>query len=79
MLKGRGTEREVNERAASIANQVMHELKGQALVTAQQIATEVLKLLHKSDAMAYLRYASVAKRYRSADDFWVEARALVDE
>jgi transcriptional repressor NrdR len=79
VLKGRGTEREVNERAASIATQVVQELKGQALVTAQQIATEVLKPLRKSDAMAYLRYASVAKRYRSIDDFWIEARALADE
>jgi len=32
-----------------------------------------------NDAMNYLLYASVAKRYRSIDDFWIEARALGDE
>jgi transcriptional regulator NrdR family protein len=79
VLRGRGTEREVSERAARIANQVMNELRGQSLVTAQQIASEVLKPLRKTDAMAYLRYASVAKRYRTVDDFWIEARVLAEE
>jgi transcriptional repressor NrdR len=79
VLRGRGTEREVNDRAGSIARQVVQELEGQALVTAQQIAGEILKPLRKLDAMAYLRYASVAKRYRSVDDFWIEAHALTDE
>ena len=79
VLRGHGTEREVNERAASIANEVVQELQGQALVTVQQIASEVLKPLRKHDAMAYLRWATVAKRYRSVDDFWVEAHALADE
>ena len=37
VLKGRGGERDVNERAANIAGQVVLELRGQALVTAQQI------------------------------------------
>lgn len=79
VLRGRGTEREVNDRAAAIAYQVMQELQGQALVTAQQVAGEILKRLRKVDAMAYLRYASVAKRYRSVDDFWMEAHALTKE
>jgi len=79
VLRGRGTEREVNDRAASIAHQVMQELEGQPLITAQQIAGEILKPLRKLDAMAYLRYASVAKRYRSFEDFWSEAHALSDE
>jgi transcriptional repressor NrdR len=78
-LKGRGTEREVNERASGIAHEVVQELKGQALITTQQISAEVLKPLRKSDIMAYLRYASVAKRYHSIDDFWIEARAVADE
>jgi transcriptional repressor NrdR len=79
LLRGRGTEREINDRAAAIAHQVAQELHGQALVTAQQIASEILKPLRKVDAMAYLRYASVAKRYRSVDDFWIEAHALTNE
>jgi len=28
--------------------------------------------------MAYLRYASVAKRYRSVDDLWMEAHVLAN-
>jgi transcriptional repressor NrdR len=78
-LKGRGSEREVREKAGRIARQVTDELGKQALVTSQQIAAEVLKPLLKEDAMAYLRYASVAKRYRSIDDFWIEANAIKSE
>lgn len=78
-LRGRGSTSEVNDRAAAISRQVVEELQGQALVTVQQIASEILKRLRKTDAMAYLRYASVAKRYRSVDDFLVEAHALADE
>lgn len=78
VLRGHGTEREVNDRAANIAYQVVQELKGQALVTVQQIASEILKPLRKVDSMAYLRYASVAKQYHSVGDFWIEAHALAD-
>jgi transcriptional repressor NrdR len=78
VLRGRGTEQEVNDRAAAIAYEVVQELQGQALVTVQQIASEILKPLRRTDAMAYLRYASVAKRYRSVDDFWMEAHVLAE-
>jgi transcriptional repressor NrdR len=75
-LKGCGTEQQVKEVARSIANQVHEELEGQPLVTSHQVATEVLKPLRRRDAMAYLRYASIAKRYRSVDDFWMEALGM---
>ncbi|MGH3907021.1 MAG: ATP cone domain-containing protein [Pseudonocardiaceae bacterium] len=74
--KGRGNAREVSRRSARIISEVERELQGQALVSTQQIATEVVKLLLKSDPMAYLRYASVMKRYSSIDDFWTEALSL---
>jgi transcriptional repressor NrdR len=72
-LKGRGTGEQVRALAARIAEQVHRELFGQAIVTSQQVAAEVLKHLRASDAMAYLRYASVAKRFRSIQDFWIDA------
>lgn len=75
-LKGRGTSERVRDSASRIASQVRQELQGQALVTTQQIATEVIKLLLQRDPIAYLRYSSVTKRYRATDDFWIDALGL---
>lgn len=74
--KGRGTTQDVSRRSARIASEVEKELQGQTLVSTQQIAAEVVKLLLKGDPMAYLRYASVMKRYHSIDDFWADALCL---
>ncbi|GAB3795569.1 hypothetical protein GCM10027605_01830 [Micromonospora zhanjiangensis] len=53
--------------------QVQEALRGQALVTSQQIAAETLNVLRSLDSLVYLRYASAVKRYRSVDDFWLDA------
>lgn len=74
--KGRGSEQEVRGRVTHIVAEVRRELHGQALVTTHQIAAEVAKLLLRSDPMAYLRYASVMKRYHSINDFWADALVL---
>ncbi len=78
-LKGRGSKQLARERAVRIGFDVQQELQGQAIVTTQQIAAEVVKLLLRRDAIAYLRYSSVVKRYRSIDDFWVDALVLKDD
>jgi transcriptional repressor NrdR len=78
-LKGRSSSERVRELAAHVAFDVGHELRGQALVTSQQIAAEVVKLLLKRDRIAYLRYGSVMKRYRSVGDFWIDALVLPGE
>ena len=74
--KGRGSEQVVSGRAAQIVTEVQRQLHGQAIVTTHQIAADVVKLLLRSDPMAYLRYASVMKRYHSIDDFWADALVL---
>lgn len=74
--KGRGSEHEVRGRVTHIVAEVRRELHGQALVTTHQIAAEVAKLLLRRDPMAYLRYASVMKRYHSINDFWADALVL---
>lgn len=74
--KGRGPDAEVRKLSAGVGDAVTRELRGQALVTSQQIAGEALKYLLRHDPMTYLRYASAVKRYRSVDDFWMDARAL---
>jgi transcriptional repressor NrdR len=78
-LKGRGSQERVREQASRIAFDVGQELRGQALITSQQIAAEVVKLLLKRDPIAYLRYSSTVKRYRSPADFWVDALVLENE
>lgn len=78
-LKGRASKERVREVAAVVAHDVNRELGGQALVTTQQIAAEVVKLLLRQDHIAYLRYSSVMKRFRSAGDFWIEALVLIGE
>jgi transcriptional repressor NrdR len=76
--KGRGSDKEVERLAAYVAARAAFELQGQAIVTSQQIAAEVLKVLKERDALAYLRYASAVKRYRSVDDFWLDALGLLE-
>lgn len=76
--KGRGSDKEVERLAAAVASRATHELRGQAVVTSQQVAAEVLKVLMKRDALAYLRYASAVKRYQSVDDFWLDALGLLE-
>ena len=74
--KGRGSDDEVRALAARVASTAVAGLRGQAIVTSQQLASEVLKILHARDAVAYLRYASAVKRYRSVNDFWKDALAM---
>lgn len=75
--KGRGSVRQVESLASTVALQATRELRGQAIVTSQQIAGEVLKILKDRDALAYLRYGSAVKRYQSVDDFWRDAYGLM--
>lgn len=72
--KGHGTDKEVYAFAERLENEAKLNLKGQAIVTSQQIAAEVLKLLiREGDILSYLRYASAVKGYTSVQDFWLEA------
>jgi len=78
--KGNGHDRDVYAFAKRLAAEARINLEGQALVTTQQIAAEVLKLLiREQDALTYLRYASAVKRYESIEDFWLEAYGLGSE
>ncbi|MFI5912358.1 ATP cone domain-containing protein [Dactylosporangium sp. NPDC051541] len=71
--EGRGSEERIRSIALHTTTQVQEALRGQALVTSQQIAAESLKALRGLDPLAYLRYASAVKQYRSIDDFWLDA------
>jgi transcriptional repressor NrdR len=77
--KGRGSDAQVAALAERVAADTVRELEGQAIVMSQQIASEVLKSLKRYDELAYLRYASIVKRYQTVDDFWREAYALLDD
>src|SRR6266540_3324758 len=74
--EGRGTDEQVRSLALNVTSVVKDQLKGQTLVTSQQIGAEALKALRQLDPLAYLRYASAVKRYRSVDDFWLDALGL---
>ncbi|MEU5693068.1 ATP cone domain-containing protein [Actinosynnema sp. NPDC020468] len=76
--KGRGSASVVDKLAWVATRRVVDELRGQALVTSQQVAAEVLRVLRDQDAVAYLRYAAAVKRYRSVGDLWMDALALRD-
>jgi transcriptional regulator NrdR family protein len=75
--KGRGDDAKVRQLASVIAQKVLTDLTGQAIVTSQQIAASVLRQLRIADVVAYLRYASITKRYTQAADFFREASALM--
>lgn len=75
--------------AKEVAEKVMDSLAFQPLVTAAQVATEVLRILNPRSGvqleqlkpgereLAYLRVASTAKGFQSEDDFLDEAAGLI--
>lgn len=75
--KGRGTDAMVHALAYEVADQAVSNLGSQPIVTSQQIACEVMRVLRDKEPLAYLRYASAVKMFRSAEDFWHEAQALI--
>lgn len=77
--KGRGTDSDVANLASEVAAEATLKLRGQGIVTSQQIASEVLQILKRRDDLAYLRYGSAIKRYGSVDDFWLDILALLAE
>lgn len=76
--KGRGNDAQVRGIASNIARRAEEGLAGQPIVTTQQIASEVLRILRLEDDIAYLRYAATTKPLRSVEDFWYEVLALID-
>lgn len=74
--KGYGDHGALETFAVEVADEVRHELYGQPLVTSGQIAAEVLRVLRRCDAVAYLRYASSAKGFTSERDYDDEAAGL---
>lgn len=75
--KGQGTQYEVAAFATEIADDVERELSTQPFVTTGQIAGEVLRILRqRNHHIAYLRYASVFKGFKTAKDYHDEAVAL---
>lgn len=74
--KGRGDDQAVRALATYVGHRVSVDLQGQSLVGTQQIAASVLRELMVRDKIAYLRYASITKRYTNSADFISEVRAL---
>jgi transcriptional regulator NrdR family protein len=74
--KGRGTSEDVRRLAVGVADDVERELGDQPRVTSGQIATEIFRSLRHRDQIAYLRFASTAKRFRTPTDYEDEAVAL---
>jgi len=74
--KGRGSDTEVRSFANLVAGIVMRGLAGEPIVSSQQVAASVLDILRTKDEIAYLRYASITKPYRTKHDFLLEMSAL---
>jgi transcriptional repressor NrdR len=74
--KGRGTDQDVHAFATHVGEQVLADLSSQSIISSQQIAASVLHQLLARDEIAYLRYASITKRYASVLDFFREASFL---
>ncbi len=74
--KGRGTRQQVYKLAQLVASDVEAALGDQAMVTSGQIASEILRSLRQRDHVAYLRFASTAKRFASPQDYEAEAVGL---
>ncbi len=73
---GRGPSGQVDHLAEVVVRDVEQELGDQPIVTSGQIAAEIMRSLRKRDHLAYLRFASTAKRFRDPIDYEAEAAAL---
>jgi len=74
--EGRDAAEGVERLAASVADDVERMIGDQPLVTSGQLSAEVMRSLRKRDHIAYLRYASLAKRFSDPHDYDAEARML---
>ena len=74
--KGQGSRDEVAVFAASVADEIERELGSQPFVTTGQISAEVMRILRHRNHIAYLRYASLVKGFRTPEDYEAEAVAL---
>ncbi len=77
--KGRASATTVAELAAEVADAVRETLRGQVIVTSEQVATEVMRALRTRDPLTYLWYASVHKRFRNATEVLQEIEGLQEE
>jgi transcriptional repressor NrdR len=67
--KGRGASDDVDKLAYAVASEVEDALGDQPIVTSGQITAEILRTLRAKDHIAYLRFASTAKRFRVPGDY----------
>lgn len=75
--KGRGrSDKAVRDLATRLADKVLDELRDQAVVTSGQLASEVLRLLRRTDHIAALRFSSTMKQFASVGDYETEALGL---
>ena len=74
--KGRNSKEVVEKLATAVAGDVEAALGDQPRITSGQIASEILRSLRRRDHIAYLRYASTAKRFRSPEDYENEVASL---
>ncbi|MFN8124085.1 MAG: ATP cone domain-containing protein [Thermoleophilia bacterium] len=76
--KGREAPDALRRRSAEVADMVERILFDQPVVTSGQIAAEILRVFRRWDHIAFLRFASTAKGFRSPEDFETEARPLMN-
>jgi transcriptional repressor NrdR len=74
--KGQGSSEAIETFASEIADAVERELGSQPFVMSGQIAAEVMRILRHRNHIAYLRYASLVKGFRTPEDYEAEAVAL---
>ncbi len=77
--KGRAPAAAVSELAGEVTNTVRDALRGQVIVTSEQVATEVMRTLRERDPLTYLWYASVHKHFRNAMEMWQEVEGLKED
>jgi len=76
--RGRGDAQYVEQLALRTAARARDSLRHHTTVTAEQVGVEVMRAL-RNEPLAYLWYASRAKRFKSATQVWNELQDLLQE
>jgi transcriptional regulator NrdR family protein len=60
----------------AVVGRILSEVRGEVRVTSGQLSAAALRVLKEWNSLAFLQYASVAKRFGHVSDYLTEAEAL---
>ncbi len=70
-----------SEALEGLVNQIHHALlaEGRREISSEEIGERVMRMLRDLDEVAYVRFASVYRKFKDVDDFMFELRRIIED